>query len=352
MKRMSIFTITLLAVVSLTACAAPLPTPTQTSARNLDEEAEIRNVVENFGKRLQAVSLQSPNISQEMKEQYSEFVSLTLLETWMSNVSKVPGRIVSSPWPDRIEITTLAKEGSDKYVITGFVVEVTSMEVVSGGAAAKIPVHIVVQKIQGRWTITEYAESGSLTPNATSAVSLASSTSTASTPDTVTLPSLPTQYLEFSNLSDLQKVTKFPIWLPTYIPDNLPFYKGWISDYANGNENIRLLYSEHGYSLDANLKSLEVQMKMTDEIISRDSISHQFKVIALDMQEVQVRGQTGFTYWTRSVAAGNASYLIWREGTFNFSVSLFGAWSQPDESNPHGLDNILLMIAKSLQTVQ
>ena len=41
---------------------------------------------------------------------------------------------------------------------TGFVVEVTSMEVVSGGAAAKIPVRIVVQKDQGRWLITEYAE--------------------------------------------------------------------------------------------------------------------------------------------------------------------------------------------------
>ena len=152
------FTMTLLAAVSFVACTALPPTPTQTTASNLTEEAEIRYVVENFGKRLQAVSLQSPNASQEMKEQYSEFVSPALLETWMSDVSKAPGRIVSSPWPDRIEITTVTKEGSDKYVITGFVVEVTSMEVVSGGAAAKIPVRIVVQKSQARWTITEYAE--------------------------------------------------------------------------------------------------------------------------------------------------------------------------------------------------
>jgi len=115
-------------------------------------------VVENFGKRLQNVSLQSPDAAQEMQKQYSEFVSAALLETWMNDVSKAPGRIVSSPWPDRVEIISLVKEGSDKYVIIGFVVEVTSIEVVSGGAAAKIPVRIVVQKDQERWLITEYSE--------------------------------------------------------------------------------------------------------------------------------------------------------------------------------------------------
>jgi hypothetical protein len=32
------------------------------------------------------------------------------------------------------------------------------VEVVSGGAAAKIPVHILVQKVEGHWMITEYEE--------------------------------------------------------------------------------------------------------------------------------------------------------------------------------------------------
>lgn len=81
-----------------------------------------------------------------------------LLEMWMKGVRKAPGRTVSSPWPDRIEITTLAKEGSDRYEVTGFVVEVTSVEVANGGAAAKIPIRMVIQKDQGGWLITEYAE--------------------------------------------------------------------------------------------------------------------------------------------------------------------------------------------------
>jgi hypothetical protein len=44
------------------------------------------------------------------------------------------------------------------YVITGFVVEVTSIEVASAGAAAKTPVRVVLENWEGRWLITEYAK--------------------------------------------------------------------------------------------------------------------------------------------------------------------------------------------------
>jgi len=115
-------------------------------------------VVDSFGKRLQSVSLQSPNAAQAIRGQYAEFVSPELLEAWAKDVSKAPGRVVSSPWPDRIEITGLVKEGADKYAVTGFVVEITSVELANGGAAVKIPVRIVVEKREGRWLITEYAE--------------------------------------------------------------------------------------------------------------------------------------------------------------------------------------------------
>ncbi|HLO16722.1 MAG TPA: hypothetical protein VK206_17945 [Anaerolineales bacterium] len=155
-----IFAITLLAAVTLAACTATLPTsrPTPTTTSAVGEETEIRDLVENFGKRLQTVSLLAPDAAQELQEQYSEFVSPTLLEMWMNDASKAPGRMVSSPWPDRIEITTLTRETPDRYVINGFVVEITSVEVVSGGAANKIPVHIIVERIQGRRLITEYVE--------------------------------------------------------------------------------------------------------------------------------------------------------------------------------------------------
>lgn len=173
MKR-TILAITWLAIVSLVACATP---PTRTATSNVatvspvaasltttsiptsaNQEAEVRKLVENFGKRLQVVSLQSPDAAQQLQKQYSEFVSPALLEMWLNDVSTAPGRMVSSPWPDRIEITAVSKEGSERYEVTGFIVDVTSTEVGTGEAAAKIPVRMVVQRERGGWLITEYTE--------------------------------------------------------------------------------------------------------------------------------------------------------------------------------------------------
>jgi hypothetical protein len=173
-----LFVMSLLAVVSLVACAIQASTLTQTAASNRPtvslvrpatpiqtplsnvaaEEAEIRDLVENFAKRLQAVSLQAPDAAQEMEKQYAEFVSPALLDRWRSDIFNAPGRIVSSPWPDRIEITSISKESPDRYEITGFIIEVTSTEVGTDKAAVERPVRIVLERGQGRWFITEYTE--------------------------------------------------------------------------------------------------------------------------------------------------------------------------------------------------
>jgi hypothetical protein len=179
MKRF-LFAITLLVIVLLVGCSMQARTLTQTivsntatdspvahaistttsipAANHAAEEAQVRKLVENFGTRLQLVSLLAPNAAQEINKQYSEFVSPVLLEIWLNDVAKAPGRMVSSPWPDRIEITALSSEGFDRYEITGFIVEVTSTEVGGAEAAAQIPVRIVLQRAQGSWLITEFVE--------------------------------------------------------------------------------------------------------------------------------------------------------------------------------------------------
>ncbi|HVM71451.1 MAG TPA: hypothetical protein VMT91_06805 [Anaerolineales bacterium] len=168
--------------------------------------------------------------------------------------------------------------------------------------------------------------------------------------DSATPVRLPTQYLEFSDLSAAQKAAWFPVGLPDSLPDNLPFYKAWISDYEDGSQNIRVVYMELGDPLDANLKSIDIQMTKTNQPITLDSILHQFKGTAQDVRTVQVRGQEGFSYWTPSAAAGNSAVLTWREGSVNFRISLSGNWPAPDESHPYVLDELLLKIAESLQT--
>ena len=42
--------------------------------------------------------------------------------------------------------------------MTGFVVEITSVELVNGGSAYKIPVEIAVTRSQSGWLIIDYAE--------------------------------------------------------------------------------------------------------------------------------------------------------------------------------------------------
>jgi hypothetical protein len=122
------------------------------------EETQVRQIVEGFGHRLQAVSLQSPDAPEDMSEEYSPYVSPILLDSWLSDPSDAPGRFVSSPWPDRIEITALTREDPERYAVEGIIVEVTSSEVMAGDAANEVPVRLVVQKIDGRWLIVEYGE--------------------------------------------------------------------------------------------------------------------------------------------------------------------------------------------------
>lgn len=159
----------------------------------------------------------------------------------------------------------------------------------------------------------------------------------------------PTRYLKFPDLVSLQKAALFPVWVPGFIPEHLPLSGAWVADYPDGSEMVSIMYAEPGDPLDANRKVLAYWMTETNETVSRYSVSHQFKINALDVREVNTRGQTGFTYWTRSVAAGNSAVLTWRESGFNLQISLLGAWPQPDEGNPHGLDSILLRVAASLQ---
>jgi hypothetical protein len=155
----------LLIFVSLAACtppeqpaAVPVTEPTATAVSSAAEETEVRTLVASFGERLKLVSLLAPEAAKDLQKQYSEFVSAGLLETWMNDVANAPGRMVSSPWPDRIEITSLAKEGIDRYVIDGFIIEITSTEVGTDQAANKIPVRMVAERSNGVWLITEYAE--------------------------------------------------------------------------------------------------------------------------------------------------------------------------------------------------
>lgn len=142
------------------------PLPAKKDELERDRQ-DIQALVEAFGKRLQRVSLSAPKdmVATRIKENYSDYVTSELLQKWLADPQSAPGRTVSSPWPDRIYILRLETGDKNQYTVQGEILEVTSTELVNEGAAAKRPVTIVAQKVNGRWLISsvttgEYVQRG------------------------------------------------------------------------------------------------------------------------------------------------------------------------------------------------
>lgn len=125
----------------------------QEKARQADEAA-IRDVVANFGYALKSVSLLSPTAEEDIEQNYKSFLSPDLIGEWKKDPSKAAGRIVSSPWPDRISIISIEQFGSGAYDVKGRIIEITSLEEEQGGFAAMWPIDLGVVNFDGRWLIT------------------------------------------------------------------------------------------------------------------------------------------------------------------------------------------------------
>ncbi|KJS86928.1 MAG: hypothetical protein JM58_06050 [Peptococcaceae bacterium BICA1-8] len=133
------------------------------------DELIVKGLVEDFGSRLQKVSLQGPEevIEKSMQEEYGDFVSPALIKQWLNKPLNAPGRLTSSPWPERIEILSIKKLSEARYEVTGEVIEVTSVEKENDGVAARRPITLVVEKIEDSWLINstnlgEYVDDNSI----------------------------------------------------------------------------------------------------------------------------------------------------------------------------------------------
>jgi hypothetical protein len=137
-----------------------LSNPQQTEQPKQSEqtdEALIRVVVEDFGKSLKNVSLQAPKETaiKSIEENYKDFITPQLLDTWKADPSKALGRFVSSPWPDRIEIQEITKINDTQYLVKGKIIEITSVEEIEGGVTNERDVEISVIKSNDKWLIND-----------------------------------------------------------------------------------------------------------------------------------------------------------------------------------------------------
>lgn len=164
MKRALLFTFTLFVIASLFGCASSTNSPQEEKPKKessqqtiKSDEKIIKHLIKDFGSRLQNVPLQAPKdiLNKIIEENYADFVSPTLLEEWMKNPQKAPGRIASSPWPDRIEIQSIEASAKNAFEVKGEIIEITSVEKVKGGFAEKRPISLMVEKINDRWLINK-----------------------------------------------------------------------------------------------------------------------------------------------------------------------------------------------------
>lgn len=163
-----------MAMVVVVACErstpAPAPIPTPTTQAQTQTETQVApapaptrpeatsspsDVVKTFGERMKDVSTTAPRdaAAASIRKAYEGLVQRELIDAWIAAPEKAPGRQVSSPWPDRIEIESSSIEGNEASV-SGELVEATST-----GDARRLPVQLKLALSGGKWLITAYEES-------------------------------------------------------------------------------------------------------------------------------------------------------------------------------------------------
>lgn len=103
------------------------------------DTAQIRLLVERFGHRLSQVSLLSPDASEEIEREYGIFVTPSLLAEWKEEPAHALGRLTSSPWPDRIEVTDIKPDEGGTFLVHGSIVDVTN----EGGGIGEAPTEAI-----------------------------------------------------------------------------------------------------------------------------------------------------------------------------------------------------------------
>lgn len=117
------------------------------------EQNAARNVVEQFGGQLKNVSLlgEPAAVTAAMEQYYKPYVTSSLLSQWEKDSTKAPGRLTSSPSPDRIEVSTITRDGSS-YAVDGNIIETAS-----AGPAVSTGIKLRLDYSGGKWMIADWS---------------------------------------------------------------------------------------------------------------------------------------------------------------------------------------------------
>lgn len=156
-KRPTFWLGMIIVVVVLALAITMIVNPIDSNKKLAEEKAQIAEMVTLFGSKLALVSLTNPKavILQEMQTHYSDFVSSQLIEQWAEEPDQAPGRLTSSPWPDRIETINVEWIQDGSFAVNGTIVEVIAEAIDNNITAATRSIQLRVEKIDGHWYITQ-----------------------------------------------------------------------------------------------------------------------------------------------------------------------------------------------------
>lgn len=146
----------------LLACGDGRPrddTGTGASAAAPSDQGAARHVVEQFGERMRMVSVLGPDsiVSRELREAYGALVSAQLLARWVARPDSAPGRRVSSPWPQRIRIDSIAPVSRDTLMVLGAVLYATSADSAGDDSPSERVMLRIARARDSAWRITEFS---------------------------------------------------------------------------------------------------------------------------------------------------------------------------------------------------
>ena len=131
--------------------------PSTTTPPSAADINAIYQVVGEFGARLKDVDITAPNqnIVTAVDFNLKGFITNRLYQVFVQDKIRIPGRYVSSPWPERIEINSVQMLDSGSYTVHGSQVVMTDDTLAHGGNAGEEPITLTLKKVNGIWLIDD-----------------------------------------------------------------------------------------------------------------------------------------------------------------------------------------------------
>ena len=131
--------------------------PSATILPNAADINAIYQVVGEFGARLKdvVITTSDQDVITAVDFNLKQLITDRLYQVFVQDKIRIPGRYVSSPWPERIEIASVQMLDSGSCTVNGSQIVMTDDTLAHGGNAGETPITLTLKKVNGIWLIDD-----------------------------------------------------------------------------------------------------------------------------------------------------------------------------------------------------